>query len=102
VADRDGLRAEREALRDVAPVADAARDDEVDLVREADVLERAARLGDRRHQRECPVSSVAMCGPCARRALGAVEVDDVGAALRRHAHVVVDARAPSFSWIGMR
>ena len=52
VADRDRLRAEREALRDVRAVADAARDDEVDLVREADVLERAARLGDRRHQRD--------------------------------------------------
>ena len=39
-----------------------------------------------------PVSSVAMCGPGARRALGAVEVDDVGPALGRHAHVVVDAR----------
>ena len=29
---------------------------------------------------------------CARRAFRTVEVDDVGAALRRHAHVVVDAR----------
>ena len=52
VADRHRLRAERDALGDVAAVADAARDDEVDLVGQADVLERAPRLGDRRHQRD--------------------------------------------------
>src|SRR5439155_2826061 len=52
MADRDGLRTQREALRDVAAVADAARDDEVDLVGEADVLERPPRLGDRGHQRD--------------------------------------------------
>src|SRR5207244_8199389 len=44
VTDRDRIGSEREALRDVAAVADAARDDEVDLVLEPDVLERAASL----------------------------------------------------------
>ena len=91
VADRDGLRAERERLRDVAAVADAAGDDEVDLVGEADVLERPPRLGDRRHQRDAGLLGRDVRAG-ARAALGAVEVDDVRPALRRHAHVVVDAR----------
>ena len=91
VADRHRLGAERQALGDVAAVADAARDDEVDLVDQPDVLERAARLGDRRHQRDAGL----LGGDVRARAgaaLGAVEVDDVRAALGRHAHVVVDAR----------
>ena len=90
MADRDRLRAERDRLRDVGAVADAARDHEVDLVREADVLERAARLGDRGHQRDAGLLGRDVRSG-AGATLGAVEVDDVRAALRRHAHVVVHA-----------
>ena len=39
-----------------------------------------------------PVSSVARWGPRAGAALHAVDVDDVGPGLDRHAHVVVDPR----------
>ena len=62
VADGDGVGAERDALRHVAAVADAAGDDEVDLVGEAHVLERAARLGIAAIS-GMPVSSAATCGP---------------------------------------
>ena len=55
MADRDRLRAEREALRDVAPVANPACDDEVDLVGEADVLERPAGQCYHCHTGRCPV-----------------------------------------------
>ena len=85
--------AERQALGDVAAVANPAGDDEVDLVGQADVLERAARLRDRRHQRD-PGLLGGDVRPGAGAALGAVEVDDVGAALGGHPHVVVDARRP--------
>ena len=91
VADRDGVGAERDALGHVAAVADAARHDQVDLVGEADVLERAARLRDRRHQRDAGLLGGGVRAG-AGAALGAVEVDDVRAALGRHAHVVVHAR----------
>ena len=91
VADRDGVGAERDALGHVAAVADAAGHDEVDLVREAHVLERAARLGDRRHQRDAGLLGRGVRAG-AGAALGPVEVDDVRAALGGHAHVVVHAR----------
>ena len=58
---------------------------------EADVLERAPRLGDRRHERDAGLLGGEVRAG-AGAALGAVEVDDVRAALGRHAHVVVDAR----------
>ena len=90
VADRHGLRAEREALGDVAAVSDAARDDEVDLVGQADVLERAPGLGDRGHQRDAGLLGRDV-RPGAGAALGAVQVDDVRPALGRHPDVVVDA-----------
>src|SRR5207248_5252553 len=51
VAERYGGCAQGQGLGYVAAVADAARDDEVDLVGQPHVLERAARLGDRGHQR---------------------------------------------------
>ena len=91
MADGDGVGAERDALGHVAAVADAAGHDEVDLVREAHVLERAARLRDRRHQRDAGLLGRGVRAG-AGAALGAVEVDDVRAALGGHAHVVVHAR----------
>ena len=91
VAERDRLRAEREALRHVRAVPDAACDDEVDLVREADVLERAARLGNRGHERDAGLLGRDVRAR-AGAALAAVEVDDVRPALGGHAHVVVHAR----------
>ena len=91
VAERDRLRAEREALRDVRAVPDPAGDDEVDLVGEPDVLERAPRLGDRGHERDAGLLGRDVRA-CAGAALGSVQVDDVRPALGRHAHVVVDAR----------
>ena len=91
VPDRDRVGAERQALGDVPTVADAARHDEVDLVGEPDVLERPPRLRDRRQE-----GDPGLLGGDVRAgsgaALSAVEVDDVGAALGRHADVVVDAR----------
>ena len=90
VADRDRVGAERQALGDVAAVADPARDHEVDLVGEADVLERPARLGDRRQQRDPGLLSRDV-RTGAGAALGPVQIDDVRAALGGHADVVVDA-----------
>src|SRR5215204_3919953 len=91
VADRDGVGAEGDALGHVAAVADAAGHDEVDLVSEAHVLKRAARLRDRRHQRDAGLLGRGVRAG-AGAALGPVEVDDVRAALGGHAHVVVHAR----------
>ena len=79
------------ALGHVAAVADAAGDHQVDLVGQADVLQRAPRLGDRRHQRDPGLLGRGVRAG-AGAALGAVEVDDVRAALGRHPHVVIDAR----------
>ena len=73
------------------PLRMPAGDDEVDLVGEADVLERAPRLGDRRHQRDAGLLGGDVRAG-AGAALGAVQVDDVGPALGRHPHVVVHAR----------
>ena len=89
MADRHRLRAKRERLGDVTAVSDPARDDEVDLIREPDVLERAPCLGDRRDERDARLlCRDVRAGP--RPALGAVEIDDVRAALGGHADVVVD------------
>ena len=91
VTHRDGLCTEREALGHVATVADAASDDEIDLVGEANILKRAARLRDRRHQRNAGLFGREV-RPSGGAAFGAVEVDDVGPALGGHADVVVNAR----------
>ena len=100
VPDRDRLGAERDRLRDVAAVADAAGHDEVDLVGQADVLERAPGLRDRRHQRDAGLLGGDVRAG-AGAALGAVQVDDVRARTwppcgRRRRR----ATAPSLSWIG--
>jgi len=50
VADGDGVRPRARAFATSPPVADAAGDDEVDLVGQADVLERPAGLRNGRHE----------------------------------------------------
>ena len=91
VTHRDGLGTEREALRHVATVADAAGDYEIDLVGEANILKCAARLRDCRHQRNAGLFGREV-RPCGGAPFGAVEVDDVRTTLGGHANVVVDAR----------
>jgi len=62
VADRDRLGAERDRLGDVAAVSDAAGDHQVDLVRQADILQRRRASGFAAIS-GMPGLSLAMCGP---------------------------------------
>jgi hypothetical protein len=91
VADRDRVGAQCQALGNVAAVADPAGDHEIDLVREPDVLERPARLGNGGQQRD-PGLLGGDVGACAGAPFSSVQIDDVGAALGGHSDIVVDAR----------
>src|SRR5260370_10704579 len=95
VADRYRLGAERQALGDVGPVADAARHHQVDLIDQPDVLEGPAGFGARRHQRDRGLL-VRDVRPGPGAALGAIPVDGVRAALGGHPDVVVDPRGTEF------
>src|SRR5215472_6399147 len=90
VPDGDGLGAKRQALGNVRAVADAAGHDKVNLVDQPDVFQRPPGLRNRRHQRDAGLLRGHM-RPRPGPALGAVQVNDVRAALGRHPYVVVDA-----------
>ena len=91
VADGDGIGAERQGLCHVAAVADAAGIDQRDLALLAELVDRAARLADRRDARHAGVFGRDMRAG-ARAAFHGVDVDRIRIALHRHADVVIDAR----------
>ncbi len=91
MADRDRIGAERQRLRNVGAVADAAGIDQRDLARLAEIVQRLARLADRRHAGHSRILGREM-RTGAGRAFHAVDIDRIRSALDRHAHVVIDAR----------
>ena len=91
MADGDRVGAERHGLGHVAAIPDAAGIDEADLAALAELVDGAPRLadgGDARH--------AGILGRDMRTGAGAafhgVDIDGVGPAFHRHAHVVIDAR----------
>ena len=90
MAERDGVRAERDGLRHVGAVADAAGVDQRNLAPLAEVVDRLARLTDRRHARNARVLGRKMRAG-AGAAFHTVDIDRVRIAFHRHPHVVIDA-----------
>ena len=89
--DRDGVRAERERLRDVRPGPDPAGDDQLHLAVQAELLQRLDGERDRRQRRDADVLDEDVLGR-RRPALHPVDDDHVGTRLDRELDVVVRAR----------
>ncbi len=90
-ADGHGISAERQGLRHVGAVPDAARNDELHLAVHAEILQRLhgrANAGERRHADMLDEDFLRRRST----ALHAIEHDDIGAGLHCKGRVVIGAR----------
>ena len=91
MADGDRIGAERHGLRHVAAVPDAAGIDEADLAALAELVDGAPRLAD-----GGDAGHAGVLGGDMRTGAGAafhgIDIDGVGPAFHRHAHIVIDPR----------